>query len=163
MTARTPDPIFRNPSTRDLPALLRIETAGFTGDYAPHRFRHADFAAYLRNPRAMFRLAVQHGEPIGYVAGVLGRAQGKPTARLDSIAVLPECRRQNIGGRLLSWFLDEARAHRCRWVALEVAVSNESGRAWFAHAGFEERHRLPNYYGSMIDGIAMRLRLVSDG
>jgi ribosomal-protein-alanine N-acetyltransferase len=155
--------MFRRPSNSDLPALLRIENACFTGDYAPHRFRRADFAAFFSNPRAMFRLAVRDGEPVGYVVGVLRREHGRLTARVDSIAVLPGRRRQGFGSKLLTWFLDEARAHRSEQATLEVAVSNALGLAWFTQAGFEERRRLPNYYGSKIDGIEMRIRLANDG
>ena len=148
-------PFLRQGSTGDLPALLQLEKTCFVGDYAPHRFRSADFLAYLRNPSALFQLARADGELVGYVAGVIRRKGGEPNTRLDSIAVLPAWRRRGVGRQLLNWFLEESRRRQADRVTLEVLASNEAGRRWFAQASFREGRRLPNYYAAGVDGIEL--------
>jgi ribosomal-protein-alanine N-acetyltransferase len=149
--------LLRSGSRADLQALLQIERVCFVGDYARHRFRSAEFSAYLRNPSAIFQLAVVAGHPIGYVAGTVRRTHGIARARLESIAVMPEWRVRRIGEELLGWFLQETRRREASRLTLEVAASNTLGREWFARAGFHETRQLRDYYGVGVDGVEMTM------
>jgi len=57
---------------------------------------------------------------------------------LENIVVAGTVRRQGVGARLLSEFIAHARAERGSGIFLEVRESNQSARAFYRKAGFEE-------------------------
>ena len=73
-------------------------------------------------------------------------------AEILTLAVLPNARRQGLGGRLVAACLDGAAGAGARRVHLEVAVSNAAGRALYRAAGFVEAGRRPGYYHGPIHG-----------
>jgi ribosomal protein S18 acetylase RimI-like enzyme len=73
----------------------------------------------------------QGGAPIGRLSL---RREG-PALHLVEISLLPDCRGQGLGARLLAQLQDEARALGCREVRLEVAEGNPARRL-YARMGF---------------------------
>ncbi|HXF93667.1 MAG TPA: N-acetyltransferase [Nitrospiraceae bacterium] len=161
MTARISEPVeFRLPSEDDLPELLALEKACFDSPYyRPHQFNRSQFTSFLRNPRAIFLVAVRHGLLLGYLAGTCGAGSRRGTARIDSLAVAPGMRNQGVGGLLLRRFIEEAQRRGSKRVTIEVARANTDAIRFFTNRGFSPVRRLPAYYGGRYDGLRMRRQL----
>lgn len=83
----------RVPSKSDIPDWVALEKACFNTDfYRPHRFSRSQFASCLRNPRAIFFVAVQQGVLLGYIAGYLRARSRRISARIVSLTVAPAVR-----------------------------------------------------------------------
>ncbi len=151
---------LRLPSKGDIPDVVAIENACFNTDfYRPHRFRRSQFASYLRNPRAIFFVAVQQDVLLGYIAGYRGARSQPVSARIESLAVAQAVQTRGTGGLLLRHFTEEVKQRGCKRVTIEVAVANRCARRFFCHRGFKEAGRLATYYGSQYDGIRMQREL----
>jgi ribosomal protein S18 acetylase RimI-like enzyme len=164
---RQPDPdrLAVRPATEaDIPGLVSLEDECFDAwYYRPHRFREAQFRAYLRRPHSVLVVAELQSSVVGYIAGSSRASRPQPSARIDSVAVLPSSQSKGVGERLLSCFLQAARERGCRTVTLEVALANEKAISFFAKRGFRRTRRLPSYYGEGVDGMRMQLTLSREG
>jgi [ribosomal protein S18]-alanine N-acetyltransferase len=79
---------------------------------------------------------------------------------LENIVVAEKFRHQSIGSGLLTEFVAHARAEHGSGIFLEVRASNQSARALYQGAGFEEKGLRKAYYETpMEDAILYRLRL----
>jgi ribosomal-protein-alanine N-acetyltransferase len=79
---------------------------------------------------------------------------------LENIVVAETARRRGVGTRLLEEFVAQARAQQGRGIFLEVRESNQSARALYRKAGFEETGLRKSYYSNPLeDAILCRLRL----
>jgi ribosomal-protein-alanine N-acetyltransferase len=67
---------------------------------------------------------------------------------LENIVVAGTVRRQGVGARLLTEFIAHARAERGSGIFLEVRESNQSARAFYRKAGFEETGLRKSYYSN---------------
>jgi len=67
---------------------------------------------------------------------------------LENIVVAGTVRRRGVGARLLSEFIIHARAERGSGIFLEVRESNQSARALYRKAGFEETGLRKSYYSN---------------
>lgn len=150
----------RPPLEDDLPELLAVEQDCFdTPYYRPHRFTRSQFTAYLRNPRAIFWVAVQRGLLLGYVAGSCGTGSRRGAGRIESLAVVQAARKQGVGGLLMRRFIEEAKRRGSKRVTIEVAMANTHAIRFFTNRGFSPVRRLPGYYGDRYDGLRMRREL----
>lgn len=146
-------------SKSDILDLVALENACFNTDfYRPHRFSWSQFASYLRNPRAIFFIAIQQGVLLGYIAGYRGARSQPVSARIESLAVAQAVQTRGMGGLLLRHSM-EVTQRGCTRVTIEVAVANRSARRFFSHRGFKEAGRLTTYYDSQYDGIRMQREL----
>jgi ribosomal-protein-alanine acetyltransferase len=79
---------------------------------------------------------------------------------LENIVVRSAARRRGVGTRLLNELVAQARAKNGSVILLEVRESNDSARALYRKAGFEETGLRKSYYASPPeDAILCRLRL----
>jgi ribosomal-protein-alanine N-acetyltransferase len=79
---------------------------------------------------------------------------------LENMAVAGSSRRRGVGTRLLGEFVAHARAQQGSGILLEVRESNQSARAFYGKAGFEETGFRKSYYSNPTeDAILCRLRL----
>jgi ribosomal-protein-alanine acetyltransferase len=93
------------------------------------------------------------------IAFLVARAVDKEW-ELENIVVAEKFRQQGVGGRLLTEFIAHARAEHGSEIFLEVRASNQSARALYQRAGFEETGLRKAYYDSpREDAILYRLRL----
>jgi len=90
--------------------------------------------------------SAQVGERDGRIVayGVLMVAPGE--AQLLNLSVVPDARRQGLGGELLARFLDDALRFGAEQVFLEVRVSNTAAIALYERARFVRVARRVNYY-----------------
>ena len=156
VSERGDSPAIRSASGSDIPSLLALERACFdTSYYRPHRFSRSQFRFYLRNPDAIYFVAVQQTVLLGYIAGSHGHRGRHGTARIESIAEATAARVRGIGRNLMRRFLQEARRRGRRRVTLEVAKANERAIQFFSTQGFKPVCRLAAYYGARYDGLRM--------
>ncbi len=81
--------------------------------------------AKLQDPTACVMVAEHNQRLVGYVSGSARTAffVGGMTAWVDEILVLPDCRRQGVGGKLMEAFEKWASRYGCRSVALATRVA----------------------------------------
>lgn len=79
---------------------------------------------------------------------------------LMNIAIHPAMRRRGVGHALMQRIIQLARERACRWVTLEVRVSNRPARNFYHCYYFREVGRRKNYYtDNNEDAILMALDL----
>ena len=123
----------------DLPGLLAIESASFVQPWL-----EADFLSELmKSPPNIYVIRRDSERP------VLGYICSWPVAdefQLLNLAVHPDCRRQGLGRRLLTFLLTQAQEKRTPKVFLEVRPSNLAAMALYCALGFKILYRRPGYY-----------------
>ena len=96
----------------------------------------------LSNPLSLWVVAVEGERLLGYVGSqsVMGEAD------MMNLAVLPACRRQGIGNRLVTELIHKLRANGVYSLTLEVRASNDSAISLYSGLGFSQVGRRPGYY-----------------
>lgn len=96
----------------------------------------------LTNPLSLWIVAMDGDTVAGYVGSqsVLGEAD------MMNLAVLPEYRRQGIGGMLVAELIRQLQAGNVRCLTLEVRASNQGAIALYQNLGFQQVGRRTNYY-----------------
>ena len=124
---------------RHIPALVALEQACFSEPWTA-----AGFEEELDNPLAVFLVAEQDGEAVGYMGchDVLGEGF------VTNVAVSPACRRQGIAAALLEAALAECAARGVERLCLEVRESNAPAIALYTRFGFTLDGRRPRFYSS---------------
>ncbi|HEY6447570.1 MAG TPA: GNAT family N-acetyltransferase [Acidobacteriaceae bacterium] len=150
-------PRIRRMTPGDLPAVIAI--AGACPETP--RWRPADYTAYADPgpPSTLLRVgfvALVAGAPpgpdsvMGFAAASLldesGRSDADSRCDLESMAVLPDVRRQGIGGALLRAVLTWASEHQARRCVLEVRAGNTAALALYQRFGLRQQGRRPRYY-----------------
>jgi len=126
---------FRRAVPDDAARVARLPQEGEAGGDPPERM-----ARYLSGehhpqqalpPRTMW-IAVEDGEPVGYVAGHLTRRFGCD-GELQWIYVVPRCRRSGLGRRMVRllarWFVENGARRVC------VNVGDEQARPFYRRCG----------------------------
>jgi ribosomal-protein-alanine N-acetyltransferase len=113
------------------------------------------YRAELADTRHRYYLAaVDENESLLGWAGI--RVVGD-TAEILTVGVVPQARRQGIGGRLLAMLLDEARRRGAIEAFLEARVDNTAAQQLYEHALFVRVGIRRGYYaGGRVDAVVMR-------
>lgn len=143
----------------DVTRLMHLEKSTFVDYYRAHRLDDNDFVRYLSDPRTIAFGAYHLRSLIGYILGVVYGGQVSHVAKIYSLAVARDWRRQGIGARLTDRFIRGAIDRGCTVISLEVATPNITGQRFFKELGFKIVRNLPRYYGDNVDGKRMRLAL----
>ena len=122
----------------DIPAVHRIERASFPVPWPDYAFRQE-----LETNRLAHYLVVRAGDKI---VGYGGMWMMVDEAHVTTFAVLPEWRRQGIGGRLMVAMMQLATDLQARVATLEVRLSNDAARQLYARFGFRPVGIRPRYY-----------------
>ncbi|MDP4153195.1 MAG: ribosomal protein S18-alanine N-acetyltransferase [Bacillota bacterium] len=123
--------------TRHIDALAEIEKVCFSTPWS-----HQLIENELSNPMAVYVVAEEEGNPIGYAGmiNVLGSGE------IMSVAVLPEYRGRGIATKLLNALISHARDSEIEEMYLEVRSSNENAKKLYEKFGFKETGLRQNYY-----------------
>ena len=132
-----------------VPALVAIHAASFPPD---QQWGTDTISLQLGLPGAFGLMHLGGGM-------VLARVMADESEIL-TLAVMPERRRDGLGGALLRAAMEEAARRGARVMFLEVGVSNAPAQALYAQAGFVEVGRRPNYYPDGSDALVLRADLV---
>jgi len=117
------------------------------------------FESELRNPDAVWRVAVEGGRIAGYGGGWCV----VPEFHLLNLAVAADLRRRGVAVALLGEVFREAAARGCRETFLEVRKDNSEAAALYAKLGFVKVSRRPRYYAGGADALVLRRVLAPGG
>ena len=117
-------------------------------------------AEELDNALSAFLVALDDS---GRVVGYAGLHVVLDEGYIANVAVLPECRRQGVAGKLLQVFLDFAQANRLAFLTLEVRASNYDAIALYGSRGFRSVGRRKNYYEHPREDALIMTREFGDG
>ena len=122
----------------DVEAVNRIERASFPVPWPDYAFRQE-----LQTNRLAHYLVVRAGDE---VVGYGGLWLMVDEAHITTFAVLPDWRRQGVGGRLMVEMMRVARDLQANVMTLEVRLSNRPARALYGKFGFRPVGIRPRYY-----------------
>lgn len=129
--------VIERMTEQDLPQVLQIENDSFSSPFSEALFR-GELKFDLAHPY----VAHVGSEIIGYIDyWVVGTE-----AHVITIAVKANWRRQQVGGRLMQWMLDDVRSMQVKLVALDVRPSNVAALAFYTKFGFRQVGIRKNYY-----------------
>ena len=139
MVARPPLKVRVEPMTLDdVPDVHRIEAASFPTPWPDYAFRQE-----LQTNRLAHYLVVRVGSQAVAYGGLWLMVD---EAHVTTFAVLPDWRRQGIGGRLMLDLSRIALDLNARVMTLEVRLSNRAARGLYARFGFRPVGVRPRYY-----------------
>lgn len=122
---------------RHLPEVEAIEQACFSMPWSLDAFREE-----LQNPAAVYVVAEQLGQVIGY--GGMRGAAGE--FYIDNIAVSPGHRRLGAGRAIVSRLIETARSAGGLFISLEVRPSNAPAIALYEQLGFKKAGLRRDFY-----------------
>jgi len=138
----------------DLNALVALEDHCFG---QKELFNRRQLRYLLRCPRATTFAIRRDGQIVAAAILLRRRTAHGVTARVYSMAVHPDCRRQGYGTMLLDRCLETLRAEGVASVCLEVAEENIPAIRLYESMGFTPGKRLTDYYGPGEHAMKMRL------
>lgn len=100
--------------------------------------------------------SVAVAEVDGSVVGYAAVSTAGDVADLTRIAVSSDVRRLGVGGVLLMWAMEAARAAGAERVMLEVAESNAAALGLYVSQGFVEISRRRAYYAGAVDAVVLQ-------
>ena len=120
-----------------VPQIAALEQRCFSDPWS-----EKSIASELENPLAMWLVALDGEEVVGYVGSqtVLGETD------MMNLAVSPEARRQGTGRALVQALIDGLAKSGSHSLMLEVRVSNAPARTLYESLGFFQVGRRPKYY-----------------
>lgn len=122
---------------RDLKAVSEIEKLSGLSVWGIKNYK-----SELERPDAFLFVAKKDGKIIGFVSARLIT----PVVEIFNIAVLPEFRKQGIGGKLFGEILIGAVKNGAKVCWLEVRESNKTARKFYENLKFENVGKRKNYY-----------------
>lgn len=141
--------VFRSATPHDLTALLELEQQSFNHD----RLSARSFQWMLSRAHASLIVADAAGRLQGYALVLFHR--GTSLARLYSLAIGPSARGKGLGAQLLAQAEQQALAHDCAYLRLEVRTDNHAAIALYARSGYRQFALRSDYYED--HGSALRL------
>ncbi|GEO82218.1 GNAT family N-acetyltransferase/peptidase C39 family protein [Pararhodospirillum oryzae] len=151
--------VIRSLTARDVPALVALEQACFTGD----RLSRRSLQRLLKRPNALFvGIASEEDGPLLGYALVLLRT-GTSLARLYSLAVAPSARGLGLGAAVLRAAEEAALENGASAMRLEVRPDNQGAIALYRKQGYREFAVYQGYYEDLSDALRMTKPLLLSG
>ena len=116
-------------------------------------------AASVRSPAALVVVARDPGGIKGF--GIM--RYGDDEAHLDLLGVVPDCRRQGLGRRLVEWLEKPALVAGISTIFLEVRGANHGAQAFYERLGYRKLVRIAHYYQGRESAIRMGRELGCGG
>lgn len=115
----------------------RVDHICFTVPWSMQSFENE-----LKNDMARYFVALKDENVVGYcgIWEIVGEGD------ITNVAVLPEFRRQGIGGRLMKRMIEYGRSRGMSRLTLEVRESNTPARRLYESFGFRQAGSRRNYY-----------------
>lgn len=136
---------------RDVPEVLKIERISFTTPWS-----ELAFLKEISNTNSVAKVAVFDGELAGYICAGYLLDEG----HILNLAVHPDLRRRGIATVLVEKAINELRMNGCRFLFLEVRVSNIDAIKFYERFGFQPVGYRKDYYAQpKEDAVLMKLDL----
>jgi ribosomal protein S18 acetylase RimI-like enzyme len=141
----------------DFPALYALDQACFAPGIA---WSKAELTYFLKYPGNIGLIAEDEAASLaGFAIAGPQRRRGVLIARLITIDVRQELRRQGVGHNLLAAMEERLRDAGVQSLLLEVAVDNDAAQAFYQRHSFVRTGRIPGYYLGRIDALVMEKSL----
>jgi ribosomal-protein-alanine N-acetyltransferase len=135
----------------DVPWILKIESISFSTPWSK-----LDFLNEISNPFSITKVALRDSEVVGYICVNCIIDEG----HILNLAVHPDTRRKGIATGLVEKVLDELRKKMCKFLYLEVRVSNIGAIRFYESFGFVSTGIRKEYYTlPREDAVIMMLEL----
>lgn len=144
---------IRNAEAADVDDLLRIEQRAFPGDLLSRRA----LRYLITRARSVALVCIVEGRPVGY--GIVLLRNRSRSGRLYSLAVDPDWRGRQIGGRLLEALEARLLGAGVSRMQLEVRSDNEPALRRYHGMGYEVYASEPGYYEDGENALKMRKEL----
>lgn len=128
---------IREMREEDIPSIVEIENISFSTPWSSSSFKKEVYKPY-----AIPKVAVIKDRVVGYIC--VERIIDE--AHILNLAVHPEFRKMGIGSLLVSTILDELKGTGCRYVYLEVRVSNIAAKRLYERLRFKVIGVRKHYY-----------------
>lgn len=130
------DRLYRTCFVETFGPLYSAEDLGlFLAQFTPEAW-----AAEFADPHYAFRLAELDGEPVGFAKLGPLKLPAKPVgqaAELHQLYMLRIAHGSGLGGELMEWVVDTARARRAGELFLSVFTENHRAQRFYRRYGFE--------------------------
>ncbi|GLS21824.1 hypothetical protein GCM10007874_48410 [Labrys miyagiensis] len=146
---------LRKARAEDLDTLVNLEFSVFPGD----RISRRSWRDLLKSPSALVTVATVGDIVAGCTVVLLNKRTA--IARLYSIAVAPEARKQGVARLLLDVVMLAAAETGACLLRLETRFDNLQAQRLFIHLGFKPFKRIPAYYEDGAEAIRYQ-RMISD-
>lgn len=144
---------IREAGPGDLDRIDRIEASCFTADRFPRR----NLQRMLAGRKTRFLIGDAANGLGGYLA--LSLRKGSRVARIYSLAVDPDSRREGLADALIEAGGALAAARQCRVLRLEVRASNTAARKLYDRRGFRLHAKRIAYYEDGETALVLEARI----
>lgn len=145
---------IRNASLSDAPTLVALEHKCFTAD----RISLRSFKRFITEKRSDLLLVERDNKILGYFLLIYRR--GTSLARLYSLAVDPDCRKQGIAEFLMLEAEKTAATRRCVLLRLEVRYDNTAAIRLYQKLNYQEFAVKHDFYEDHSDAICMQKQII---
>jgi ribosomal-protein-alanine N-acetyltransferase len=133
----------------DIKDILEIECNSFATPWS-----ELSFLNEMTNLQSITKVAVSVNNVIGYICTKYILDEG----HILNLAVLHDFRRQGVATTLMNYVLNELKEKGCRFLYLEVRVSNQTAIKFYERFGFRIVSLRKNYYNSPTEDAALMMR-----
>ncbi len=144
----------RNASLSDAGTLVALEQKCFSAD----RISLRSFKRFITEKRSDLLLVERAGQVVGYFLLIYRR--GTSLARLYSLAVDPDCRKQGIAEFLMQNAEQTAVTRRCVLLRLEVRYDNAAAIRLYQKLNYQEFAVKHDFYEDHSDAICMQKQII---
>ncbi len=141
--------LIREMQASDIPDVLQIERMSFTTPWSKDAFLNEIHKLYSST-----KVAVLGDTIIGYICVNYIIDEG----HILNLAVHPDFRRRGIATKLVEDVLNELKEIDCRYLYLEVRVSNLEAKKFYEHLGFRVTGIRKDYYTYPIEDAVIMMR-----
>lgn len=142
---------IRDMQEEDIQSVLTIEKMSFSFPWAERSFMNE-----VHKPRSLTKVAVVNDEISGYLCAEYILDEG----HILDLAVHPDYRRMGIATALVERILEELKERACRFLYLEVRVSNYLAKRLYQGFGFRIVGTRKRYYVSPTEDAVIMMREV---
>jgi ribosomal-protein-alanine N-acetyltransferase len=139
----------------DIEAVVMIEEENFSMPWSK-----TDFEDELKNPKAMYFVAIENGELVGF-SGLWNIVN---EGNITNIAIKKQYQQQGIGTKLVEEMIERAKEDGINALTLEVRVSNKRAQHVYEKIGFEGVGIRKSFYQQPNeDALIMWYRILEEG
>jgi [ribosomal protein S18]-alanine N-acetyltransferase len=142
----------------DFETIWKIDQACFPPGIAYSQF---ELKVYLRRPGAFGLIAESSEKPPLVLGFLVVEASRCGAGHVITIDVRVECRRAQVGSRLLDTAELRLRSGNCHTIRLETAVDNLAALAFYKRHGYDVIKAIPRYYSNGVDALLLEKNLLS--
>jgi ribosomal-protein-alanine N-acetyltransferase len=134
----------------DAPAIANLSRSVIESGL-PWRWTPRRVAAHMKDRENLVVVAKDQGALVGFALAQFH----SETVHLTLIGVTPDRARTGIGRQLIQWVEDSATIAGLFRIHLEVRVSNQAARRFYAALGYREGALVDGYYSGLEDALRL--------